>query len=88
MHYVYMVRCSDATLYTGYARDVKKREHEHNLERKGAKYTKSRRPVSLCYVEEYATRSEACKRESVIKKMTRKEKEAMINRTSLTEDGH
>lgn len=83
VHYVYIIQCSDATLYTGYAKNVQKRVEEHNSSSKGAKYTRPRRPVTLRYVEEYETRSEACKRESVIKKMTRKEKETLINEISL-----
>ena len=76
---VYIVKCSDDTLYTGIAVDVEKRIDEHNNSPKGAKYTKSRRPVSLVYTEEFPNRSEASKREYAIKKMSREQKIAIIN---------
>jgi len=77
-YYVYMVRCADETLYTGIAKDVDARVAEHNTGDKGAKYTKSRRPVVLLYVEQAPNRSEALKREYVIKTMSRNEKEALL----------
>ena len=80
MHYIYIVECADSSLYTGYARNVEQRIKEHNTSEKGAKYTRGRRPVKLRYFEAFETRSEACKRESQIKKLTRKEKEVLINR--------
>jgi Predicted endonuclease containing a URI domain len=81
-YFVYIVECSDATLYTGIAVDVAKRIHEHNTSDKGAKYTKTRRPVNfLCY-EEYPDRSSATKREIQIKKLSRKEKLELINQES------
>ena len=77
--FVYIVRCSDNSLYTGIAMDVERRIDEHNNDNKtGAKYTRARRPVKLVYFEEVASRSEAASRESVIKKLTRPEKEALI----------
>ena len=77
--FVYIVRCSDNSLYTGIAMDVERRIDEHNNDNKtGAKYTRARRPVKLVYFEEVASRSEAATRESVIKKLTRPEKEALI----------
>mgnify|MGYP004727063675 FL=1 len=78
MHYVYIVECSDQTLYTGYAKDVFKRLHEHNHTKAGAKYTRSRRPVELRYIENFNSRSEACKRESEIKRLKREEKLELI----------
>lgn len=71
---VYIVQCSDSTLYTGIAVDVEKRVHEHNYSAKGAKYTKVRRPVKLLYAEPHNDRSSASKREYEIKKMSREEK--------------
>ena len=62
MHFVYMARCADGTLYTGYARDPERRIRIHNAGR-GAKYTASRLPVCLVYCEPCATRSAALKRE-------------------------
>lgn len=81
LHYVYIVRCADATLYTGYAIDVQKRLREHNAEAGasgGARYTRSRRPVVLVYVESYSSRSEALRRECAIKKLSKTEKEQLI----------
>lgn len=72
-----MVCCADKSLYTGIAVDVEKRIEVHNSG-KGAKYTRSRLPVSLVYKEEGFTKSEALKRELEIKDLTRKEKEALI----------
>lgn len=72
-----MVCCADNSLYTGIAVDVEKRIEVHNSG-KGAKYTRSRLPVSLVYKEEGFTKSEALKRELEIKDLTRKEKEVLI----------
>lgn len=72
-----MVLCGDNTLYTGIAADVERRIRVHNSGQ-GAKYTRSRLPVRLVYKEEGLTKSEALKREIAIKKLTRKEKEALI----------
>ncbi|MDD3816565.1 MAG: GIY-YIG nuclease family protein [Thiovulaceae bacterium] len=73
-YFVYIVECSDATLYTGIAVDVAKRIHEHNTSDKGAKYTKTRRPVTLVYKEEHPDRSSATKREMEIKRLSRGKK--------------
>lgn len=75
---LYIVRCCDDTLYTGITLDVQKRILEHNTSLKGAKYTHSRRPVSLVYQEPCSDKSEALKREIAIKKMTRQQKENLI----------
>jgi len=76
-HYVYVVECSDGTLYTGYTTDVGRRVAEHNAG-DGAKYTAGRRPVTLRYVEYHETRSAAQSREYEIKDGTRKEKETLV----------
>lgn len=74
IYFVYILRCSDNTLYTGYTTDFHRRIREHNRG-KGAKYTASRVPCELVYLETCTTKSEALKREYYIKhKMTRKEK--------------
>lgn len=73
MNYVYIVECSDGTLYTGWTNNLEKRVKDHN-EGKGAKYTKARRPVSLVYYEEFESKEEAMKREYAIKQMSRSEK--------------
>jgi putative endonuclease len=71
--FVYIVRCSDGTLYTGIAVDVEARIKVHNAGL-GAKYTKPRRPVKLLYQEELRDQSEATKREYAIKKLSRRQK--------------
>ena len=73
MHYVYILRCADDTLYTGWTTDLEKRIQAHNG-KKGAKYTKSRTPVSLFYYEEFESKSDALKREAAIKKLPRSSK--------------
>lgn len=75
--YVYIVRCSDGTLYTGIATDVEARVKKHNVGT-AAKYTCNRRPVKLLYVEEVVGRSAASKREHHIKKLSRKKKLELI----------
>ncbi|MBI1423700.1 MAG: GIY-YIG nuclease family protein [Gammaproteobacteria bacterium] len=74
---VYIVRCADETLYTGIARDVHKRIHEHNHGRLAARYTRSRRPVVLVYTESCDSRSQALQREMAIKKLSRQDKEQL-----------
>lgn len=76
-YFVYLVECSDGTLYTGISTDVARRVAEHNAGT-GAKYTRARRPVRVVYVEEAGDRSEASRREFEIKRLSRKEKEALI----------
>jgi putative endonuclease len=76
--FVYIVECSDGTLYTGISTDVSKRISTHNLG-KGAKYTKTRLPVVLKWLKPCNNRSEASKEEHRIKKLTRKQKLALIN---------
>jgi len=77
--YVYILRCADNTLYTGVTIDVEKRLDEHNgIAKNGAKYTHSRRPVQLAYQELVDSRSEACKREYLIKSLSKLEKETLI----------
>lgn len=74
---VYMLRCADGSLYTGCTNDLPKRLEAHSGGR-GAKYTRSRLPVTLAYREEAADRSAALRRESAIKRLTRPEKLALI----------
>lgn len=78
MYYAYMVRCADGTLYSGYAADVEKRVCVHNAGR-GAKYTRARLPVTLVYSEAFEEKSLAMRREAALKKLTRREKEALIH---------
>lgn len=77
MFYVYILKCSDNTLYTGYTIDLDNRIKVHN-KGLGAKYTRGRTPVKLVYKEEYATKGEALKREYSLKKLSRIEKIKLI----------
>ena len=79
MCYTYILKCSDGTYYTGWTNDLDKRLKAHNGGKSGAKYTRNRRPVTLVYYEEFETKGEAMKREAAIKKLSRKEKTALIN---------
>ena len=75
--YVYLLRCADGTLYTGYTDDPVRRTKVHNAG-KGAKYTRARLPVELVYQEELTDKSAALKREAAIKRLTRAQKLALI----------
>lgn len=75
--FVYMLRCSDGSLYTGYTDDVQRRLAVHNSG-KGAKYTRSRLPVEVVYREELPDKSAAMRREAAIKKLTRQQKIRLI----------
>ena len=77
VHFVYIVRCADGTLYTGYARDPVAREQAHNRGR-GAKYTAGRRPVRLVYREAFRSMRKALAREYALKQLTRAQKDALI----------
>ena len=76
-HFVYMVRCADGTLYTGYARDARDRERAHNAGR-GARYTAGRRPVTLVYTEAFRSLGAALRREHQLKQLTRAEKLGLV----------
>jgi len=73
--FLYVVKCSDDSLYTGVTSDIKRRISEHNKGSKGAKYTRSRRPVELVFWLDFSNRSTAMEAENRFKKLTRKEKE-------------
>ena len=74
---LYILRCKDNTLYTGITTDVEKRLETHRSG-KGAKYTRGRTPLELVYREECENHSHALKREAEIKKLSRQEKELLI----------
>lgn len=78
-NFTYIAECSDHTLYTGWTNDLEKRIEAHNTG-KGAKYTKTRRPVRLVYFETFATKEEAMSREYHIKRMSRQEKIKLISK--------
>lgn len=75
--FVYMLRCSDGSLYTGITNDLDRRTAQHNAG-KASRYTRSRLPVAREYQEEQPDRSAALKRELAIKALSRKAKEALI----------
>jgi putative endonuclease len=75
--YCYILECADRTFYTGWTTDPSRREKLHNTGR-GAKYTRTRRPVKLVYVEQLSSRADAMKRERAIKRMTRERKQKLI----------
>ena len=85
MNYTCIVKCKDGSLYTGWTNDLEKRIIAHN-EGKGAKYTKSRRPVTLVYYETFETKEEAMSREYHIKRMSRREKEKLLDELSYKEE--
>ena len=78
--HLYVVNCSDGTLYTGVTTNIDRRVHEHNTSKRGAKYTKTRRPVKLLWSKEYETRSEAQSAEYEFKKLFRKQKLQIIGK--------
>ena len=79
MYYIYILRCSDGTLYTGYTNNLENRLDLHN-KGKGAKYTRGRTPVELIYFEEFEDKIEAQKREYALKKLKRSEKLNLIEK--------
>jgi len=79
---VYMLRCNDNSLYTGITNDIERRLSEHNDESsksKAARYTRARQPVTLVYEEFCENRIEASKREYAIKKLSKRQKEFLVN---------
>lgn len=76
-NFTYILKCSDGSLYTGWTNDLERRVKAHNAG-KGAKYTKSRRPVELVYFEAFSTKQEAMRREWEIKQLSRVEKCKLI----------
>lgn len=76
--YCYILQCADGTLYTGWTTDPARREKEHNAGN-GARYTSTRRPVRMVYVEEVPDKISALQRELTIKRLPRKKKQALIH---------
>lgn len=77
LNYVYLLQCSDGTLYGGWTNDLEARLEAHN-KGTGAKYTRGRTPVALVYSESFETKQEATKREWQIKKLTKQKKLQLI----------
>ena len=84
MWFIYIIRCADNTLYTGITTDIARRLRQHNGElKRGARYTLHKRPVALAYLETTDSRSSALKRELAIKKLSRVDKEILINNSGV-----
>jgi putative endonuclease len=80
MFYVYMVKCNDGTFYVGSTTDIERRLHQHNTSKAGAHYTKIRRPVTMVYSESCPTYAAARAREGALKRLTRQEKMALVEK--------
>ncbi|PKM91486.1 endonuclease [Candidatus Falkowbacteria bacterium HGW-Falkowbacteria-1] len=78
-YYLYILKCSDGSLYTGITTDIERRLKEHNNSKKGAKYTAYRRPLELIYQKEFKNRSEALIEEAKIKKLKKEQKKILYN---------
>ena len=77
--FVYMLRCSDDSLYSGITKDIDRRLNEHNSDnKKGARYTRARRPVVLVYQEPCDDRAIASQREYQLKKLNREQKNILL----------
>ena len=76
--FVYILSCSDNSLYTGITTDLERRLIEHNETNKGARYTRARRPVTMVYSESATDRSAASKREALLKSLPIQKKRALI----------
>ncbi len=77
--YVYLLRCSDNSLYAGITTDLTRRLKEHNSSKLGAKYTRARRPVQVAYMETAQNRSLASKQEYQLKKLSQIKKEQLVS---------
>ncbi|MBQ9607034.1 MAG: GIY-YIG nuclease family protein [Lachnospiraceae bacterium] len=84
MNYTYILECSDGSLYCGWTNDIEKRTAAHNAG-KGAKYTKSRRPVKVVHIETFDTKEEAMRREWQIKRLKRAQKLELIRTGSASD---
>ena len=79
MYYTYMIRCADNSIYTGMTNNLEKRIEEHiTKDKRGAKYTKSRRPVELVYYETFSQKEDAMRREYAIKQLNRAGKRKLV----------
>lgn len=83
--YVYMLRCADGSLYTGWTNDLPRRVAAHQSGH-GAKYTRGRGPLELVYAESAASKEEALKREYAIKQLKHADKEKLIERYKLNKN--
>ncbi len=86
-YFTYILKCADATLYTGITNDLEKRIVAHNTLKTGAKYTRARRPVVLVYSKKCKNKSVALKKECVLKKLSREEKLRLCDGVSRHKSG-
>jgi len=84
MDYTYILECNDGTYYTGWTNNIEKRYADHN-QKKGAKYTKGRGPLKLVYLKGFETKTEALQQEIAIKKLSRPQKQDLIQKCPLEE---
>ena len=77
--WLYVLLCADGSYYTGVTTNTERRLHEHNHTKRGAKYTRTRRPTRIIFLEQYPDRSSAMKAESKFKRLKRKQKEEVIS---------
>tara|TARA_R110000744_G_scaffold76431_2_gene151434 strand:+ start:5656 stop:5928 length:273 start_codon:yes stop_codon:yes gene_type:complete len=85
MWYVYFLRCADNSLYAGITTSLERRLNEHNqCNKKAAKYTRARRPVTLAYAESLLNRQQASRREYQLKQLSKHNKEQLVNTYTLT----
>ena len=86
MYYLYLLKCSDNTLYAGITTDLSRRVQEHNSSAIGARYTKARRPVQLVYSKKFKDRSQASKAEAQLKKLSRPAKDKLVKQFGSVSD--
>lgn len=80
MYYLYLLRCSDNSLYCGQTKNLDRRIREHNSDNSKSKYTRARQPVKLVFFEKHRTLSKVLKREFEIKKMSKAKKEMLVKK--------
>jgi putative endonuclease len=83
-HWVYVLECADGTLYVGCTNNLERRVLQHNFSKKGARYTKNRRPVKLVYSEQVESLAAGRKREAEIKRFSRAQKLALVKTTLIS----
>ncbi len=82
MWYLYVLLCADGSYYTGITKDTERRLHEHNKTKRGAKYTRTRRPVQLMYVERFSLHGEALRAERTFKRLSHAQKKQIVESQS------
>lgn len=85
VYFLYILRCNDGTYYTGITMDVARRVQEHNISKRGAKYTRGRRPVKLVYQKRFHCRSSALRAECRMKDLSKAEKKKVVRKLKENE---